>query len=148
MNNKQLTIVKINAFFGLIIPAGISRTAVLGFKASYFASSQRLNAIAALRANIMHRITRTKYSVIAMYGLYNSKELLMPFNEKESFQPIERFRFHWPVKVGLLNNPKKKPTSAKGIAKMLCENFTKDRYFLISVIKCKGTIPSMIQKIP
>lgn len=145
-NNKQLTIVNINALLGFIIPAGISRTAVLGFIASYLASSQRLNAMAAERAKIMQRITRMKYSVMAMYGLYCNNELLMPFKGRESLHPIARFRFHWPFKVGCFNNPKKNPTSAKGIAKMLCENFTRERYFLSSVIKRKDTIPCTIKK--
>ena len=60
-NKMQLTIVKINALFGFIIPAGISRTAVLGFIASYLASSQRLKAIAAERAKIMQRITSPNF---------------------------------------------------------------------------------------
>lgn len=38
MNKTQETIVKINAFFGVMIPDGISLTAVLGFFASYFLS--------------------------------------------------------------------------------------------------------------
>lgn len=49
-NNKQLMIIKNKAFFGLIIPAGISLIAVRGFKASNFLSIKRLKAIAEFRA--------------------------------------------------------------------------------------------------
>ena len=65
----QLKITKIIAFFLLIIPAGISRTAVLGFIESNSASSQRLNAIAALRAKTIHNNTNIKSS---HHGLYVS----------------------------------------------------------------------------
>jgi hypothetical protein len=54
--------VNINALFGFIMPAGISLTAVLGFIASYLASSQRLKAIAAERAKIMQRITKINFT--------------------------------------------------------------------------------------
>jgi hypothetical protein len=45
-----LIIIKNKAFLGFIIPAGISRTAVRGFKASNFRSINLLNAMAELRA--------------------------------------------------------------------------------------------------
>ncbi len=50
MKAKQLKMVNRSAAFAEIIPAGISRTAVLGFFASMVLSAQRLNAIAAERA--------------------------------------------------------------------------------------------------
>lgn len=56
-NNKQLIIMKNNAFFGFIIPDGISLIAVRGFKASNFLSTKRLKAIAELRAVIIHNNT-------------------------------------------------------------------------------------------
>ena len=58
INNRQLAITKSNALFDLITPAGISLTAVRGFFASKFLSSQRLKAMAAERAKIMQRMTR------------------------------------------------------------------------------------------
>ena len=57
INNKQLIIINSIALFALIIPAGISLIAVRGFFASKFLSSQRLKAMAADRAKIMHRMT-------------------------------------------------------------------------------------------
>ena len=48
---------KNSAFFGLIIPAGISLMAVRGFKASNFLSIKRLKAIAELRAVTIHTNT-------------------------------------------------------------------------------------------
>ena len=50
-------IIKNNAFFGFIIPAGISLIAVRGFKASNFLSMYLLNAMAAFRAVAIHSIT-------------------------------------------------------------------------------------------
>ena len=65
----QLTIVNSKALFAVIIPAGISLTAVRGFFASKVLSKYRLKAMAAERAKIMQRITkrnliRKKYSGI------------------------------------------------------------------------------------
>ena len=59
-NNKQLIIIKNKAFLGLIIPAGISLTAVLGFRASNFLSIKRLNAIAEFLAVTIHANTNKK----------------------------------------------------------------------------------------
>ena len=53
----QLIITKTNALFALMIPDGISLMAVRGFLASKCLSSQRLKAIAALRAKIIQNIT-------------------------------------------------------------------------------------------
>lgn len=60
INAIQLNTTKARALSGEIVPAGISLIAVLGFKASNFASSQRLNAIAALLAKTIHNITSDK----------------------------------------------------------------------------------------
>lgn len=49
---------KRSALEAAISPAGISRSAVLGFLASKFLSRYRLNAIAALRAVTIQTITR------------------------------------------------------------------------------------------
>ena len=92
-------ITKINAWPFLIFPAGISRWAVLGFNLSYFSSIHRLNAIAALLAKTIHKIT----------------------NKNKS-----QYRCPSPVLT-----PRKKPISAKGMAKMVCANFTRERYFLM-----------------
>ena len=63
----QLTITNINAFFGVIVPFGISLTsAVLGFAKSIFLSIYLLNAIAALLANTIHNTTNTKESQLIL----------------------------------------------------------------------------------
>ena len=59
-NSKQLTTIKNIAFFGLIMPAGISRFAVLAFCTSISLSKYRLKAIAAFRANTIHKTTYKK----------------------------------------------------------------------------------------
>ena len=53
-------ITKRSALFGAIMPRGISRMAVLGFRASKFLSRYRLKAIAALLAVTIHINTNTK----------------------------------------------------------------------------------------
>ena len=63
INAIQLMITNIKALLALMMPAGISRIAVRGFFASKFLSSQRLKAMAAERANIMHRIIKIKLSI-------------------------------------------------------------------------------------
>jgi hypothetical protein len=45
-----------------IIPAGISRLAVRGFRLSYFESITRLNDMAALRASTIQTITSRNFS--------------------------------------------------------------------------------------
>ena len=57
INAIQLKITKPMAAFGEIVPAGISLIAVRGFFASKCLSAQRLNAIAAERANTIHKRT-------------------------------------------------------------------------------------------
>ena len=84
-------IVNNNAFLLVIIPAGISLTAVRGFNASYFASNQRLNAMAALRAVTIQISTKTNFSSNSLIGCGAVKEYL----------------------------PKKNPIIAKGNAKMV-----------------------------
>ena len=65
VSTKQIqeTIVNTRAFLGVMIPFGISRIAVRGFKASYFRSRYLLNAIAALRAKIMHNTTSINFMI-------------------------------------------------------------------------------------
>lgn len=58
INNPALITVKINAALEVMMPAGISLIAVRGFLASMLLSSHLLNAMAALRANIMHNTTK------------------------------------------------------------------------------------------
>ena len=58
INSTQLITTNKSALFDLIIPAGISLTAVRGFFASKFLSSQRLKAMAAERAKTMQSNTR------------------------------------------------------------------------------------------
>lgn len=55
----ELIITKAAACFTPIFPEGISLFSVLGFLASIFLSASRLKLIAALRAKIMQRMTRT-----------------------------------------------------------------------------------------
>jgi hypothetical protein len=57
INNPEFTRVNTNAFFGVMIPLGISLMAVLGFSASHFLSRYLLKAMAALRAKTIQRIT-------------------------------------------------------------------------------------------
>src|SRR6185436_12474903 len=62
INNRQLIIVKSKTLFAFIIPAGISRMAVLGFFASKFLSKYRLNDMAGLRAKTMQRTTSINFT--------------------------------------------------------------------------------------
>lgn len=55
---RALITTKRSALDAAISPAGISRSAVLGFRASKFLSRYLLNAMAALRAVTIHTITR------------------------------------------------------------------------------------------
>jgi hypothetical protein len=56
----EFIIVKKSAFFELILLVGISLLEVLGFALSINLSIYLLNAIAELRANTIHRITKSK----------------------------------------------------------------------------------------
>lgn len=56
-NNVQFIIMKNKALFELMMPDGISRTAVRGFKASNFRSIKRLKAMAEFRAVTIHANT-------------------------------------------------------------------------------------------
>jgi hypothetical protein len=60
INKTQHTITSRSALFGAMIPRGISRIAVLGFRASNCLSSHLLKAMAALLAVIMQTKTRKK----------------------------------------------------------------------------------------
>jgi|ERR1051326_498315 hypothetical protein len=95
INKRQLIITKDKAFFSEMIPFGISRICVRAFLLSNVTSAHRLNAIAALRAKTMQRITR-----------------------RNDFQFIS---------VLLNFTAKKKPITAKGIAKMVWLNFISER---------------------
>ena len=111
INNTQLAITKNNALPGLIMPAGISLIAVRGFTASYFASSQRLKAMAAERANIIQRITNRNLNTIIRHVI----KFVTSFP-----QPMVLFKLDCPVYNPAEDfNPKKKPINAKGIAKIV-----------------------------
>ena len=84
MNSTQLAIVNSNALFDCITPAGISLTAVRGLSASYLASSQRLKAIAAERANIMQPTTRMNFTKL----FFHATKFIISFP-----QPIALLRF-------------------------------------------------------
>ena len=99
----QLTRVKVKADAGLILPAGISRSLVRGFLASMFLSRYRLNAMAELRANTIHK------SIMASFCHSNL----------------------WSVVV----TAKKKPMNANGMANMVCEKVTNDKYFFMYYYK-------------
>ena len=86
------------AFLEVIIPEGISLIAVRGFKASNVLSSHRLKAMAALLAKIIHATTNKN---TCHHGF--------------SFVDLVCAR------------ARKNPINAKGIAKMVCENFTSER---------------------
>ena len=111
MNNRQLTTTNRNALFFEMIPAGISRIAVRGFRASHRTSSHRLNAIAALRAKTMHNTTRTnrirKYSHGALIRPHLGVTMKCHPGTTENAMP---------------DIPKKNPMIANGIAKIVCEN--------------------------
>ena len=116
-------IVNASALPGLIMPAGISLTAVRGFIASYLASSQRLYAMAAERAKIMQRITSKNLFIKivpsinagnAKWGAVGDGEAICQPGTTETANSY-------------LVSPKKKPISANGIAKMVCEKVTKER---------------------
>jgi hypothetical protein len=113
INAIQLMITKIKALFAEIIPAGISLMAVRGFLESKFLSSQRLKAIAALRAKIMQRMT--------------SKSLI---NKPLRKSPVIECEYDPGCDGNRSYTPKQNPINAKGIAKIVCENFTRLKYFL------------------
>lgn len=100
MKQIQLIMVNQSTDSAESIPAGISRIAVRGLRASKLRSRYLLKAIAALRAVTIH--TNTNKNLKAMLAdIIICKDA--PF----------------------LAAPKKKPMQAKGNAKMVCENFTK-----------------------
>jgi hypothetical protein len=73
-----------------------------------------LKAIAALRAKIMHRMTRTNLINKLFQSNCGGKITVCQPGTMEVYA----------------NTPKKKPISANGMAKMVWENFIKLRYFL------------------
>lgn len=102
MNKAALKMVNVKAWRGLMTPAGTSRFAVRGLRASYFQSKNRLKAIAALRAKIMQSNTlRNKIS------LFKNQT-----HENPSFTSTM---------------PKVKPIKAKGKAKTVWLNLIKDK---------------------
>lgn len=80
MNSKQFKKTKMSAFLAFIILDGISRTAVLGFKTSKCLSIYLLNAIAALRANTIHKMTNKNKSIRKVYCNLIAKK--KPINAK------------------------------------------------------------------
>ena len=86
----ELKITNSIAFLEVIIPEGISLIAVRGFNASKFLSSQRLKAMAALLAKIIHPITSNN-------------------NCHHGFWVVKKVNF----------KARKNPINAKGIAKMV-----------------------------
>ena len=96
----DIRIVNRRAASGDTMPAGISRMAVRGFFASKWRSSHRLKAIAALRAVTMHTRTAASRTQIRYGSIAGTP----------------------PGKAARV-----KPTIAKGIAKMVCENLTRER---------------------
>ena len=109
-NKKQDKIVNRNALLAEIIPDGISRIAVRGFLASKFLSKYRLKAIAALRAVTIQIITnKNLYPYLKYHGLLLSN-------------------------ASLFIIPNAKPIIANGNAKIVWENFTRLKYFLIADI--------------
>src|SRR5688572_10088664 len=141
-NATLLSTTNSKAFFGETTPEGISRIAVRGLSASNFASSQRLNAMAALLAKIIHNTTiksRMRMSV-----------LLTGISELPGYTLVCQPGM---IEVGNANkslNARKKPINANGIAKMVWENLMRLRYFLISCIESlfRGCIDTVAHKFP
>lgn len=129
MKRRQLIMINSIAFCGLITPAGISRTAVLGLAASYLASSQRLKAIAAERAKTMQSITSKKYFEITNHGLAPaySCSTRLPVAAADKTEVCQPGIIVKAAKLLNLFKPIKKPTNAKGIAKMVWENRIRER---------------------
>ena len=123
-NNRQLMIVNNKTLFAFNMPEGISLIAVRGFFASNSRSRYRLNAIAAVRANIMQQITSANLMTKGVTEFHEnecSEKVLRVFP-----QPIVLFKFHCPTPFSIItpsNSPRKNPIIAKGIAKIVCENF-------------------------
>ena len=107
INKIQFMTTNVSAFFAEMIPLGISRIFVRTFSLSNLLSAHRLNAMAALRAKIMQRIT-----------------------SRNNFQFISA-SFSIPIAIGRrrvgCEAPKKKPIIANGIAKIVWLNFTRDK---------------------
>ena len=97
INKNELMITKTNAELELMIPAGISLLTVLSLAESILLSKKRLNAMAALLANIIQHNIKIKSR--------RSNVLLFFFTAR------------------------KNPIMAKGRAKTVWLNFTRDKYF-------------------
>ena len=118
MKRKEEMIVNDSALFAEIIPAGISLIAVLGFFASKLLSRYRLKAMAALRARTIQRITRINFDTIL-----SCHQLKLVISHPH---PTVLFRVNRSL-FGYLMTPRKNPISANGIAKMVWENFMRER---------------------
>src|SRR6185312_271608 len=66
IKSRQATTTKIVANFCESVPAGMARIAVRGLAASILASAIRLNAIAAERAEIIHRMIQPSLAAVGM----------------------------------------------------------------------------------
>lgn len=129
-NTMLLPITKRKADSADKMPAGISRIAVRGFNASKWRSKYRLKAMAALRAVTIQ--TNTSKPFCNKTGF--NKPCMVPA------VPLSAI-----LATGIA---RKKPIKAKGMAKMVCENFTRLRYFL-TVVKSNyfKTVRSVIAHI-
>jgi hypothetical protein len=75
INMMELKNTNIKAWLGVIIPAGISRINVLGFCLSISLSAHLLNAIAALLANTIHKITKANFCKLNVaFSIFNAKK--------------------------------------------------------------------------
>ncbi len=99
-----------------MIPRGISRIAVRGFFTSNSTSSQRLKAMAALRAKTMQPTTSRKTTQMGLPGVniftrlsIKAKEIPPSLASRNSSNLVS-------------STPSANPIIAKGIAKMVCEN--------------------------
>ena len=68
-NKTEQIMVNHKALFAEITPEGISLIAVLGFLESNCRSEYRLKAIAAERANTIHKITNPNFKAISDRGM-------------------------------------------------------------------------------
>lgn len=117
-NTTLLPITKRSADSADKIPAGISRIAVRGLRASKCRSKYRLNAMAALRAVTIQTNTSNSFTKMACVKIPAMVPDAVPFVC---------------LTCGMA---KQNPINAKGMAKMVCENFTRLRYFF-TVVKSK-----------
>ena len=121
--------VNIKAFCAEIVPVGISLIAVLGFFASIVRSRYLLNAMAALRAKTMQRMTRRKYNpavqILAspeeIWAVKESLEKRKMPDSKSLFKLFVLFKFHWPSLYPVPDSVKR-PRKKTNHRKRHCEN--------------------------